>query len=94
MLVPWQLHGLRRPMIAVTLFTKTGCGLCDEVKQSLEMLQSAFPHQLQEVDITQDDALFQQHRYTIPVVRIGEVELAAPITAVQLKMALQTAVHS
>jgi glutaredoxin len=81
-------------MIEVTLFTKAGCGLCNEVKQSLEMLQTAFPHQLQEVDITQDDALFQQYRYTIPVVRIGEAELAAPITAVQLKMALETAVHN
>lgn len=77
-------------MITVTLFTKSGCGLCDEVKHSLELLQSRYPHQLQEVDITQEEALFQKYRYTIPVVQIGQVELAAPITAVQLQTALQT----
>lgn len=78
-------------MITVTLYTKTGCGLCDEVKHSLLHLQPRFPHQLQEVDITKDEGLFQQYRYTIPVVQIGDVELAAPITAVQLQTALQTA---
>jgi glutaredoxin len=76
-------------MLTVTLFTKAGCGLCDEVKDKLETLQSIYPHQLQEVDITQDDALFAKYRYIIPVVQIGEQELAAPITAVQLQNALK-----
>ncbi|MCA9901927.1 MAG: glutaredoxin family protein [Anaerolineales bacterium] len=79
-------------MITVILYTKAGCGLCDEVKHSLNLLQTQSPHQLQEVDITQDDALFQKYRYTIPVVQVGKVELAAPITAVQLQHALETAV--
>lgn len=78
-------------MLTVTLYTKIDCGLCDEVKHSLQLLQGAFPHQLQEIDIAQDDALFQQYRYKIPVVRIGDVVLAAPITAVELQYALQTA---
>lgn len=78
-------------MITVTLFTKPGCGLCDELKSSLEHLQPHYPHELLQVDITQDEALFNQYRYTIPVVRIGELELAAPITAVQLQNALQKA---
>ncbi len=78
-------------MLTVTLFTKPGCGLCDEVKFSLEQLQVHYPHQLQEINITQDDALFNRYRYTIPVVQIGEQELAAPITAVQLQNALQKA---
>lgn len=78
-------------MLNVTLFTKPGCGLCDEVKASLEQLQTRYPHQLLEVNITQDDALLNQYRYTIPVVWIGEEELAAPITAVQLQNALQNA---
>ena len=77
-------------MLTVTLFTKTGCSLCDKVKESLDALQNSFPHQLQEVDITQDEALFQKYRYTIPVVQIGKVELAAPITAVQLQQVLQS----
>ena len=78
-------------MVTVTLFTKPGCGLCDEVKSSLEHLQSRYSHELLQIDIMQDEALFKQYRYTIPVVRIGEQELAAPITAVQLQNALQKA---
>ncbi|WP_420627503.1 glutaredoxin family protein [Candidatus Leptofilum sp.] len=76
-------------MITITLFTKAGCGLCNEVKDNLELLRTSFPHQLLEVDISEDDGLFQKYRYTIPVVHIGEIELAAPITAVQLRTALQ-----
>ena len=78
-------------MVTVTLFTKDGCGLCDEVKVSLTNLHASYPHQLNEVDITQDKTLFSQYHYTIPVVQIGSLELAAPITAVQLQHALQTA---
>lgn len=76
------------PMITVTLFTKPGCGLCDEVKAELDSLQLLFPHQLSEVDITQDSELFDKYRYTIPVVKVGDVELMAPITAVQLQQTL------
>lgn len=76
------------PMITVTLFTKPGCGLCDEVKAELDSLQPLFPHQLSEVDITQDSELLDKYRYTIPVVKVGDVELMAPITAVQLQQTL------
>lgn len=75
-------------MITVTLFTKPGCGLCDEVKAELDALQPLFPHQLSQVDISQESALFDKYRYIIPVVQIGNVELMAPITAVQLQQTL------
>ncbi|MAU00054.1 MAG: NrdH-redoxin [Anaerolineaceae bacterium] len=78
-------------MLTVTLFTKAGCGLCDEVKAHLQQLQTNYPHKLQEVNITEDDNLYSRYRYTIPVVQIGKQELAAPITAVQLQNALQEA---
>ncbi len=78
-------------MLTVTLFTKTGCSLCDDVKSNLELFQATYPHQVQEIDITQDETLFERYRYTIPVVQIGEQELAAPITAVQLQKALREA---
>ncbi len=81
-------------MIAVTLYTRAGCSLCDKVKYSLAMLQRSYPHQLQEVDITQDENLLQKYRHTIPVVRVGKTELAAPITAVQLENALQIVLSS
>jgi glutaredoxin len=75
-------------LITVTLYTKEGCGLCEEVKQDLTHLQAAYPHQLSEVDINSDPALFERYRFAIPVIRVGKIELQAPITAVQLKAAL------
>ena len=78
-------------MLTVTLYTKDGCGLCDEVKAKLAELAKAFPHDLQEVDITKDADLFARYRFSIPVVKIGEQTLKAPITRNQLQSALQIA---
>ena len=76
-------------MIEVTLYTKDNCSLCDIVKQQLSELASQYPHTLQEVDITQDQQLFAQYRYTIPVVTIGESQLQAPIDRGMLVAALE-----
>ncbi len=78
-------------MVTITLFTRTGCGLCDEVKAELEMLADAFPHQLNEVDITRDAALFGRYRHAIPVLHIGKTELRAPIARTMLVEALRAA---
>ncbi len=79
-------------MLQVTLYTKTGCGLCDEVKAALAALADQYPHQLNSVDITTDLDLLRRYRYSIPVVIIGETTLKAPIMDEQLVEALQTAV--
>jgi glutaredoxin len=79
-------------MLTVTLYTKAGCGLCDEVKAELAQLAAEYPHHLLEVDITQDAELFARYRYAIPVVAVGTATLKAPITAVALTHALRTAV--
>jgi glutaredoxin len=81
-------------MLTITLYTKEGCGLCDEVKHELADLAVAYPHQLEEVDITQDQDLFARYRFMIPVVKIGEMSLKAPITREELRAALATAVAS
>ena len=78
-------------MLTVTLYTKDGCGLCDEVKVELTELAQEFPHKLQEVDITKDSDLFARYRFAIPVVKIGDKTLKAPITRFQLQTALQSA---
>jgi len=76
------------PTPEVVLYTKAGCGLCDEVKAELARLADRFPHQLSEVDITADHDTFARYRYVIPVVKIGAQTLKAPISAVQLEAAL------
>ncbi len=76
-------------MLTVTLYTKDPCPLCDDVKTMLDTLRPTYPHALQEVDITADEALFFKYRYMIPVVTIGEQTLKAPITLFQLTAALR-----
>lgn len=78
-------------MITVTLYTKSGCHLCDEVKEVLAELVAVYPHRLTEVDITQDPKIFAQYHLAIPVVHIGATALQAPITLDQLQTALATA---
>ena len=78
-------------MLTVKLLTRPGCHLCDDVKMELGQLQADYPHQLVEVDITEDEELYNRYRFTIPVVQIESVELAAPITTSDLLLTLRTA---
>lgn len=75
-------------MNEVILYTKPDCSLCDEAKMRLAQLAGRYPHQLVEMDITQDDELFAQYRYRIPVVVVNGRELAAPIGPGELEQAL------
>ncbi len=78
-------------MVEVTLFTKAGCHLCEDVKAELAGLTAVYPHHLTVIDITIDRELFARYPLTIPVVRIGAAELQAPISRDQLKSALANA---
>ncbi|MCJ7825060.1 MAG: DUF2085 domain-containing protein [Anaerolineales bacterium] len=78
-------------MIRVTLYTKEDCGLCDEVKSFLTSLEKEVPHTLSEVDIDADPALRKRYLERIPVVQIGPYTLEAPISEVDLKVALNAA---
>jgi uncharacterized membrane protein len=78
-------------MLNVTLYTRKGCKLCDEVKAELGELQSKYPHQLVEVDIESDAALMANFALEIPVVEVGPYSLKAPITRQKLQMTLGAA---
>ena len=78
-------------MINVTLYTKPGCHLCEDVKEILAELTAVYPHTLSEIDITSNRDLFARYHLTIPVVHIGHTELQAPITTEQLAAAFQAA---
>jgi hypothetical protein len=60
--------------IDVVLYTKHGCGLCEEMK--VEMTQAGCDelYRLEEVDITTDPELFARYRYDIPVLLMNGVE--------------------
>jgi uncharacterized membrane protein/glutaredoxin len=78
-------------MLNVTLYTRKGCKLCDEVKAELNELQTQYPHRLVEVDIESDAALKANFGLEIPVVEVGPYSLKAPITRQKLQMTLGAA---
>jgi uncharacterized membrane protein/glutaredoxin len=78
-------------MLNVTLYTRKGCKLCDEVKAELNELQVQYPHRLVEVDIESDGALLANFGLEIPVVEVGPYSLKAPITSQKLRITIGAA---
>ena len=60
----------------LTLYTGPSCSLCDTAKALIEKVAADTPLTLELVDITTDPALFEAHRYEIPVVAIDGASVA------------------
>ena len=60
----------------VTLYSKPGCHLCENVRTLLDELAPERRFAIDEVDIQRDARLFERYRYHIPVVLIDGVEVA------------------
>ena len=58
----------------VTLYGKPECHLCDEARAVIERLRPQLGFELDEVDITGDDALHRRYLERIPVVAIDGEE--------------------
>ncbi len=56
--------------IKLQLYTKADCPLCDEAKESLELLAAQFPIQIEEIDITTNLGLFTKYKELIPVLEL------------------------
>jgi uncharacterized membrane protein len=78
----------------VTLFTRDGCSLCDQVSSDLASLRDVLPHELNEVDIESDPELYERYHEIIPVCLIGPYTLQTPIRMVDLEVALRAAGES
>ena len=59
----------------VTLYSKPGCHLCEDVRAVLDEIQPTHRFAIDEIDITRDDELFAQYRYEIPVLLIDGEEV-------------------
>ena len=72
-------------MITLTLYSRPGCHLCDEMKAVIEHVAQSNPLQLEEIDISTSADLEARYGLEIPVLmvegkkaakyRIGEEEL-------------------
>jgi glutaredoxin len=61
----------RAGVCCITLYTKSGCHLCDEAKAVLQELREKLGFELLEIDITTDPVLDEAFREEIPVGYVG-----------------------
>jgi len=78
-------------MRTVTLYHRSGCHLCDEMKKVVESLGGEIPLRLEEVDIETDADLVRRYGNDIPVLLIDEQEaFRHRVTPGQLRRALRS----
>ena len=53
--------------MTLTLYSKPGCHLCEDVRTTLDELEPEHAFTLEEIDITTDAELFARYRFEIPV---------------------------
>ena len=73
-------------MIAVVIYSRPGCHLCDVMKDVVQKVSASIPLSIEEIDISQDPELERLYGLEIPVLfvggkkvakyRIGETELS------------------
>lgn len=61
-------------MHRVLLYSRPGCGLCDEAREIILAERARTPFALDEVDVSGDDALELEYGIRIPVVLVDGVE--------------------
>lgn len=82
----------RRPIRHVTLYTKSGCHLCEHAEELLEDAWPDYDLRVTTIDITTDLTLFERYRYDIPVIVVeGGAAVSGRIDAAGLRHALESA---
>ncbi|MDP9296147.1 MAG: glutaredoxin family protein [Actinomycetota bacterium] len=59
----------------VLMYTREGCGLCDEARRVLLAERRRTPFELEEIDVEGDDRLELEYGLRIPVVLVDGEEL-------------------
>jgi len=60
----------------LTLYSRPGCGLCEEVEAELAEMVRGRPVTVEVVDISEDPELERRYVFAIPVLADGETELS------------------
>lgn len=60
----------------LTLYSKPGCHLCEDLRALLDELQPEYGFALEEVDITADAGVYTRYRHDIPVLLRDNEEIA------------------
>jgi glutaredoxin len=76
----------------LTLYSRPGCHLCDEMKKQIAPLVSKFKANLREVNIDSDPVLRQRYNEEVPVLFLGSRKIAKyAVNIEQLRTQLQRA---
>ncbi len=57
------------------MYSRPGCGLCDEAREVIQALRVRTPFDYREVDVSVDDALELEYGIRVPVVLVDGREL-------------------
>jgi hypothetical protein len=68
-------------MDRLILYSTTACTLCDQALDLLFTTPGIAGLQLDVIDVATDETLMETYGERIPVLRLGEAELAAPFDA-------------
>jgi glutaredoxin len=63
-----------RAMREVVMYSRPGCGLCDEARAVILAERRRTPFAFRELDVSGDDALEREYGIRIPVVLIDGIE--------------------
>lgn len=63
-------------MLALTLYTRPGCHLCDDMKAVVSRVGATIPLTLTETDISTDPALEERYGLEIPVLMLEGRKIA------------------
>jgi glutaredoxin len=87
---PFRVAAATHPLNRLTIFSRPGCHLCDEMKEVVHRVSASVPLALDEIDISGNAELERLYGVEIPVLmvdgkkvakyRIGESELLRVLT--------------
>jgi glutaredoxin len=78
-------------MVSVVLYGKPGCHLCEDARDTLLSVQQKYPFELTELNIMDDEELFNKYVVDIPVVTInGEFFSEYKVDIQKLESTLQS----
>ena len=79
----------------LTLLSKPGCHLCEQMRELVDELQPDYGYLIEELDITRTDVLHGRYRHAIPVVLMNGREIArGPVEKRALVAAIDAAMTS
>ena len=77
-------------MIALTIYSRPGCHLCDEMKAVVARVARTVPLTLEEIDISADPALERRYGVEIPVLFVnGKKAAKYRLTEAELRRMLR-----